>query len=190
MNTDPKVKDLLRQIFVKLDVSTAVLSVDQLISELQVVVERMSFSGLHKTFKKGDAAALAEIDLMFEGEISMPILSFVYWLADNDGLSVLADKTGHFFLDTCIKRYKSITEIRFATAIELTDETKQSIVHDLYKVYQEPSRVIFEVIPSIVAGFIIRDGAKVIDKSLKTMSTQAIKKYLTNEYNQMAVNHG
>lgn len=184
MKIDYKNSDFIRRVFLQLDTETFSLSIDQLLSELHIVVERMSFSGAHKNLKYDDNSSLAEIDLLFEGEISPSMLNFIHWLAVNGNLGVLADKAGNVFLNACINRYQKATEIRFLTAVELPDLLKQSIIGRLYHIYPSTSRVVFEVSPSVIAGFVIKDKFKLVDKSLKTIASQIIKPRLNDLYNQ------
>jgi len=187
MNIDPKPNDQIARVINQLDLATSTLSVSQVLAELQVVIERLSFSGIYKNLKPGEKVQIADVDLLFEDEISDSMLVFIRWLADNNILSVVIDRTGLLFLDFCIKRYKQVAEVRFLTPIKLTSEMQQYVIQRLRQIYPAPARIIFEVLPALTAGFIIKDGTKTIDRSLQSMVTQSIGPLLRGTYRNSAV---
>ena len=152
---------------------TAHMSAAQLLAELQLAVERLAFSQLHVRKLEGDEL-LAELDILFVGELSEGILKFIRWLAEQGKINVLYGRPGVLFLDHCIKVYDQITEVHFVTAVELHASTMRSVTARLGMIYTEPHRVVYDVMPSLVAGFVIQDGSKVIDKSLRTMMAHKI----------------
>lgn len=178
MSAEPDLNNLTSNVMRRLDQATRRLPVSQLISELQVAVERVSFSGIHRLKPQSSQEFATEIDLLFDGEISEDMLQFIYWLASFDALSILADKTGELFINFCIKQYRSMSEVRFITSVELPTETRQFIAEKLAALYPEHTRVVYEVMPSIVAGFVIRDGSKVIDRSLRSHMMSATKQHV------------
>lgn len=166
----------------QLDRETALLTISQLLAELQVVVERLTFSGLHLRKKQQDSIPIAEIDLLFEGEVSDGMLSFIHWLSDRNILGVIADRTGTLFLDYSIRRYKQMTEVRFISPVQLSNETLAYTTERLRSLYPAPARIIYEIKPSINAGFIILDGEKTIDLSLQKNMIKSIKPRISNNY--------
>ncbi len=165
-------------VITKLDEATKDLPVDQLISELQLVVERISFSQLESKKSRGTPVTIAEINLLLDGEISAEVLGFVQWMSAQNMLSMISDSNGLLFLDYCIKKYKKIIQIKFTTAISLDDTTKETIKARLLPTYPVGTRMIFNTSPSIVAGFILDDGQVSADKSLRSYMQQAIKPQL------------
>ena len=190
MNNEPKTLNQTSQILDQLDLSTASLPTAQLIAELQVVVERLSFTDLHDAIGQYSQENLAKIDLLFEGEISDGMLSFVHWLAKYNLLKVIVNDTGNIFLNYCIKKYNQISEVKFITPIQLSDEAKCYTLGRLRLIYPKPARIIYEVMPSLSAGFIIQNGAKIIDRSLRTKIIQSVKPYILKQYQSSVVNHG
>lgn len=187
MSTDPKPNDQIARVINQLDLTTSTLSVSQVLAELQVVIERLSFSGIYKNLKPGEKVQIADINLLFEDEISDSMLAFVGWLVENNILSVVIDRTGLLFLDFCIKRYKQVTEVRFLTPIKLTGEMQQYVIQRLRNIYPSPARIIFEVLPALVAGFVIKDGARTVDRSMQAMITQSVGPLLRGTYRNSAV---
>jgi len=189
MNNEPKTFNQVTQILDQLDMATASLSTSQLLFELQVIVERLSFTKLDDTIKQCSQENLAKIDLLFDGEISNGMLSFVHWLAKYGILKILVDDTGCIFLNYCIKKYKQIPEIKFIAPIQLSDETKCYILKQLRLIYPQPARIIHEVAPSLSAGFIIQNGAEIIDRSLRSKIIQSVKPYILKQYQSSVTNH-
>jgi len=190
MNTEPKLFKQVTQILDELDLATSSLPINQLLAELLVVVERLSFTGIHDAIQQYSLENIAKIDLLFEGEVSDGMLSFIHWLAKYNMLKVLVDDTGSIFLNYCIKKYKQIAEVKFITPIQLSDETKSYTLGRLRLIYPQPARIIYEVIPSLSAGFVIQDGTKIVDRSLHTKITQSVKPYILKQCQQSMVNHG
>ncbi len=181
MNTEPKSdKPVLNAIY-RLDQATKRLPVAQLLSELQIAVERISFSSIHARSPQSTPEFIIELDMLFENEISEDLLQFIHWLASLNALSVLADRTGTLFLNYCIKQYRNVPEVRFITPIELSAENRQYVAQRLDRLYPSPSRVVYEVMPSLVAGFIIHDGSKTVDRSLRSHMTRIIKPELIQD---------
>lgn len=189
MSTDLKSSSKADQILNQLDSATASLPVNQLLAELQVVIERLGFTSLHNSKQQHSTETLAELDLLFEGEVSDGMLSFVHWLAESDMLRLLVDDTGRIFLNHCIKRYSQITEIKFITPVQLSTTTKQYTSERLRSLYPPPARIIYEVMPSLSAGFVIQDGTRTVDRSFRSNMIQSIKPYMEKQFRASAVRH-
>lgn len=170
------------QILTMLDRFTATLPVSQLLGELQVAVERISFSKLHTRPAHQGKVTLAEINLLFEDQISEEVLSFVRWLAEKRALAQLADETGILFIDECSKLYRATKEVRFITPIVLSDKLQTSIRQQLVRNYTVPVRVVFEVSPNVMAGFVLQDGTHKVDRSLRAFSQLYLKRYIEKRF--------
>ena len=175
MNTAPKPSNATLHVVYRLDQATKRLPIAQLLSELQIAVERISFSGVHRKNPQSEPEFIAELDMLFDGEVSEDLLEFIHWLASLNALGVLADRTGYLFLNYCTKQYGEITEVRFITPVDLPTESRQYIAERLGTVYPAPARVVYEVMPSIVAGFVIHDGSTTIDRSLRSHMARTVK---------------
>lgn len=165
--------DYIATVLEKLDSLTMHLPVSQLLAELQIIVERLNFSMTHNKGLDGDDL-VAEVDLLFQGELNEGVLEFVRWLAHENKLTIVTGRPGQLFLDHCIKIYDRVTEVHFITAVDLHENTRRHISSRLDTIYTEPHRIIFDVMPKLVAGFVIRDGSMAVDRSLKTLMTRKI----------------
>jgi len=183
------VKDI-NQIVEELDRATAQLPVDQLLTELQIVVERISFSQLQNKQQRQDAQiSIAQINMLFQDEISEEMLGYVQWLRENNLLRVLADNNGLLFLNYCVKKYKMMTQVRFISAIPISESLKTHVRSLIPRLYPSGARLIFEINYSLVAGFVIEDGSRTIDKSLKKTLIQSLRGQI-EKTNGQVVAHG
>ena len=175
MKTETSNTDIIMR---QLSSATINLPVAQLLSELQVVVERLSFSGLVYREDSRGVLFMGELDSLFDGEISNSMLDFLHWLSSTRILGILTGRTGHLFLGYCNKIYGNVKEIKFITSIELSPQYQSQIVLKLRTLYPLPARIVCEVSPSLKAGFIIKDNSKIIDLSLKSRMEKNIKTYV------------
>ena len=178
MRTEPNNSISVEMLMSTLSSFTINLPVAQLLSELQVVIERLSFSGLVYREDSHNAAFVSELDLLFEGEVSRAMMNFLHWLAQNHILVVLTDRTGHLFLNHCNKIYSGVKEVKFITSIDLSPEYRGSAMSKLRVLYPLPARIVFETNPSLKAGFVIQDNSKTVDLSLKSRMDKNIKTYV------------
>jgi F0F1-type ATP synthase delta subunit len=178
MKTESNNSSNIDIIMSSLSSSTIDLPVAQLLSELQVVIERLSFSGLVYREDSHDAAFMSELDLLFEGEISSAMMDFLHWLASRHILVILTGRTGHLFLNHCNKIYSGVKEIKFITSIDLSAQYRNSVMSKLRTLYPLPARIVCESNPSLKAGFIIQDNSKTVDLSLKSRMDKNIKTYV------------
>lgn len=189
MNIDHSNNQATLNIMSHLYETTSNLTTAQIISEMRVAVERISFAGLAKKQLQSTPEFEAELIGLFEGEISQDMMQFISWLASMNALSVMADKVGRLFVDYCIKYYREIPEIRFISAVELPTESHLMIADMLRSIHSAPTRIIYEVSPSIIAGFIIKEGEQVVDRSLRSHMSHSIRDFMLKSYDQGLV-HG
>lgn len=190
MNTAPDLSNPVHAILEKLDLLTANMSVSQLLNELQLSIERLGFSGLIKQKNQNDEEFIAQVNLLFEGDLSDQMLSFISWLCQNNLLAVLDGRVGQLFLNHCIKVYSKATEVHFITPIALNLERQFEIINKLRRIYPAPVRIICEVSPSLRAGFVINDGTKTVDRSLRTCMAKTIRPVLVHKTNMQRLNYG
>lgn len=176
----------INNIVEELDRAMAQLPVDQLLSELQVVVERINFSKLQDN-QENDIST-TEIEALFQDEISAEMLAYVRWLHKNKLLLTLAGNNGILFLNFCIQKYKQITQVRFVTAIAISEDVKEYVRRALSQIYPPSARFIFEINPSLIAGFVIDDSTSYIDRSLRRSSIDTLHTYITKE--KAGIAHG
>lgn len=156
-----------KMIIDKLDEITVDLSVERILSELQVVIQRASFSHLSDPANRRDTNVVeAQIGVLFEGEISSEMLSYVKWLNENGMLDVVFGDSGIIFLNFFIKKYRNLTQVKFITPIVISENLRGYVRKLLLPYYPKGARIIFITKPSLVAGFVIDDGALYIDRSL------------------------
>lgn len=173
----------------QLDITTAHLSVDQLLSELQIVVERMSFSGLNESQQWEDPNLLtAQIGILFEGEISTEMLDYIQWLREKSLLGIVMGSNGILFLNYCIKKYKNLPQIKFITPLPASLSLREYIRQRILPAYPAGARLVFVTKPSLVAGFVIDDGVRSIDRSLRYVVSQRLKSNV--EYLNAGLLHG
>lgn len=158
----------VNQIVQEFDRITAQLPIDQMLTELQIVVERLSFSQIQTTQNSTDSnVSIAHINMLFQDEISTEMLEYVQWVREHNMLSALTDKNGLLFLNYSIKKYKQMTQVRFITAIPISNGLKIDVKNAMLRLYPSGARLIFETRPSLVAGFVIEDGSNTVNRSLK-----------------------
>jgi F0F1-type ATP synthase delta subunit len=168
------------QIISELDARTQSLAISQLIGELQVLVERISFAAASQDVRN---MSKDDVELLFEGQLSAEILDFVGWLVDNKLVAAVIGDTGRLFLNHCIKRYHHIQQVHFTTALTLPEEVKQHIACTIMPSYPAGARILFEVDPSIIAGFRINDRSRVVDKTMRAAATQLTRRHLQEVLN-------
>jgi F0F1-type ATP synthase delta subunit len=179
----------VQEIVQELDRITAALPVDQLLSELQIVVERVSFSQLqNRQSGQNNDISIAQINMLFQDEISTEMLSYVQWLREHKLLLAVSDNNGLLFLNYCIKKYKQLTQVRFITAVPISEALKAHVRRAMLRLYPSGARLIFETNSSLVAGFVIEDGTNTINRSLKHTMLNTIKPRITQLNNGVA--HG
>lgn len=161
----------------QLDRATAQIPVDQLITELQIVVERISFSRPGQRQQgQSNEISIAQINMLLQDEVSPEMLSYVQWMRENRLLLTLADTNGLLFLNHCIKKYKQLTQVRFITPVPISEGLKAHVTQSLVTAYPSGTRLIFETNSSLLAGFVIDDGTNTINRSLKNASLSTLKR--------------
>lgn len=167
-----------REVVKALDESSIHMPIDQMLQELQLIVERLTFgmntgqSGTQPALNTGDIGTLLGTD------VSPALTTFVLWLNSRNMLRLLSGKNGRHFLSFCVQHYSSVKEIRCSVPISLSEGMRQSLLGHLRRLYPEPARIIFEVAPSLVAGCVIHDGESVTDMSLAGRLPELVGAYI------------
>lgn len=171
----------VNDIMKRLDEATVQLSVTQLLGEVQVAIERITFSGIANKTPQASTEYVAVLDELLEGDISSDLLEFIHWLASKNAISMLSDKTGVMFMNHCTKYYREVPEVRFITAVAIPAHNRNNITERLRILYPSPARIIYEVSPSIVAGFVIKERSDQVDRSLRKCMQPLIRRALKNK---------
>jgi F0F1-type ATP synthase delta subunit len=173
----------------ELDRATAQLPVDQLLSELQIVIERISFSQVqNRQSGQNNDISIAQINMLFQDEISTEMLGYVQWLREHRLLLAVSDNNGLLFLNYCIKKYKQLTQVRFVTAIPISETLKSHVRSRVTRLYPSGARLIFETNSSLIAGFVIEDGTNTVNKSLKHTMLSSLRTHV--QQTTVGVAHG
>ena len=72
----------------RLDEATVQLSVTQLLGEIQVAIERITFSGIANKTPQASTEYVAVLDELLEGDISSDLLEFIHWLASKNAIKI------------------------------------------------------------------------------------------------------
>ena len=172
----------IEQAVKKLDELTPFYPINQLFSELQVVIERLSFLVKTEDLKKLDKNAKSQLKFLLEDDISNGLLKFAQYLADNQLLGLLRGELGEQFLRYVQDYFIEIPELKFKTAVDINDSLKAEISGKLKQIHPQNTRVVFEIAPKVMAGFMIEvsDGES-YDYSLGSKSISYIRAYLKTE---------
>lgn len=154
---------------------THTLPVGQLLSELQLVIERVTFSGIAAS-RESHETIMAEIEVLFSEDVSSGVLKFILWLQQKKLLSLLSGNNGSLFLNFCIKRYRNKQQVVFTTAVAISFDLQEYIYAALRSVKTADARIAFKVDPHLIAGFTIDDGGGLVDRSLRELAEVMIPK--------------
>lgn len=160
----PKLSDL----FDMLQSLTNEISLHTVLDELQLVVERITFSGIAERQRQASQEVFTDLDLYFEEEVTPEMMQFIRWCASKSELRALSDDAGRSFLEYCIIEYRKIQEIRFVTAVHCGKIVRTKLIDRLRTQFPEPARIVFDVSHSLIAGFVIESGDEIYDASLRT----------------------
>ncbi len=174
MNTtvfDPAIKSLIAH--------TQFLSTDQIVSEIELVQERLRFvPELLKQKREHIADSLAEV---LKGDISPEVLSAISEMASQDQFEAVRSNAD-LFLEACQAELAKYQEIVVAVAVVVDDAFKQKIAGKIHQRFTTPVRVVFQVNPSIIAGCIIHEPeVGVYDYSLRTVALPLVRQQLKHK---------
>lgn len=163
-----------REIISVLNSCTIDLSIEQTLQELQISIERLTFGSQ----SIGNDLSLNDIDNLLSGDVSPHLMSFLRWLHHKRILRLLVGDNGRRMLSYCTEYYRSVKQIHVTTAIPLRETFRITLLKHLRIRYPEPTRIVFETSPGLLAGCIIDDGTLRSDMSLKARYPNYIGEYL------------
>lgn len=169
-----------REIISVLNSCTIDLSIEQTLLELQIAVERLTFGSQ----SIGNDLSLNDIDSLLNGDVSPHIMSFLRWLHHKRILRLLVGDNGRRMLSYCSEYYRSVKQVRVSTAIPLRESFRINLLKYLRIRYPEPTRIVFETSPGLLAGCVIDDGSVRADMSLQNKSPGFINEYLAAHQEQ------
>lgn len=173
--------------FVELSKRLPFTSVGEVLSDLQLVVERISFSSIATNTKNQDAEYLkTKVSQLLDVDVPKQVIAFCNLLIDKKILILLDGERGRYFISHCSKRLKSIPQVDIFVPCKIHLATKHSLAEKIQKMYSHEVRVVFNTSPSVVAGFVIRDGSKTIDLSLGSASNVLISKHITKKLKEIS----
>nr|YP_010338568.1 ATP synthase CF1 delta subunit [Rhodaphanes brevistipitata]UNJ18518.1 ATP synthase CF1 delta subunit [Rhodaphanes brevistipitata] len=138
--------------------------------EIKIVSSTLSNSTDLKTFFANpmvqNSAKKELLDKIFAETISRPVLHFLMVLADRNRLSIL-NSIIEKYLELAYKE-ANITLAKVVASIALTDEQQKSLINKI-KLITKSSEVELRIHidPSLIGGFTVQIGSKVIDTSLQ-----------------------
>jgi hypothetical protein len=189
MNTDDNIPKSIptdakgyigREIISVLNSCTIDLSIEQTLQELQIAVERLTFGSQ----SIGNDLTLNDIDSLLNGDVSPHLMSFLRWLHHKRILRLLVGDNGRRMLSYCSEYYRSVKQVRVSTAIPLRESFRITLLQYLRIRYPEPTRIVFETSPGLLAGCVIDDGIVRSDMSLQNKSPDFISEYLASRRGQ------
>lgn len=169
----------LNTIMQKLADCTIDYSVNQIIGELSLVVERLGFAEFRLDNPASVQKDLETIDFLLSRDVSPGTVEFVKFLAETNHLGVVLKDAGLMFIGYCQAHFSEMKQITFRSAIEMSPGMRRHIRVMLMKRYAVSTRILFEQEPSLVAGFCLYDAKGIIrNYSLREQGVKLIDKYL------------
>ena len=168
-----------------LDQFTRNYSASQICNELRVLVERANFVIDLDLLKNNLTQRQAEVKLkkVLQEDFSSGLQGFAMYLYEHNSLEVLFNENGMNLLDYANEYFFQSHEVRFVSAIALSDEQERSVSNKIRHTFPPKTRILFELNTAIGAGFIIIDGSKVYNYSLRKNAAILIKQYLMKNQN-------
>nr|YP_009392472.1 ATP synthase CF1 subunit delta [Caloglossa monosticha]ARW61034.1 ATP synthase CF1 subunit delta [Caloglossa monosticha] len=115
-------------------------------------------------------------DTLFKDKVSNIVLNFLFVLIDKRRINILQSIINKYF--ELINKLKSITVVELITSIELTETQQSAFINKIKSMTNAKNiKLIMHVDLSLIAGFILKIGSKVLDTSI-TGKLQQISLYL------------
>ncbi|MDB5182153.1 MAG: hypothetical protein JWP13_916 [Candidatus Saccharibacteria bacterium] len=167
----------LNSILQKLSNYTQNYAIGQIIAELHVVVERLEFVKFKPGHKDSHEELLSQIAYLLDRDLSPGILEFVRELIEEESLEVLIGDNGRTFTGYVEAYFSEKKQVIFRTAVHMSKPVERLVQAKLMDIFPVSSRIVFEVDPSIGAGFMLVDnGNAVADYSLRTKVVKLIER--------------
>lgn len=168
----------MNKMFAHLDMTTSDIPIEQMLTELQVVVERFSFYEM--THESDAPIDIDMVQTLLGDDVSSGVFSFVEWAADHNILRLFTGNNGQLFLSYCTRHYKTVPEVVIATPITLDTAKRRELTERLRLVHPLPARLIFKTSPSLLVGCTITNGDSTRDYSLKRTMLSNIRQHAEN----------
>lgn len=154
-------------------------SVDQIINELIIITERLSFAKFDPTKSKTDDDAFGLLEYLLARDISPGMMSYVKFLADTNQLGILQREAGKSYIEYCRNYFSRKKQIVMRCPLSLSPAKQKQIAVNLLSLYPVSSRIIFEIDPTLIAGFVLfEDGIKISDQSLRSRAGSLIEEFI------------
>ncbi|USN96652.1 MAG: F0F1 ATP synthase subunit delta [Candidatus Nomurabacteria bacterium] len=174
-HVSPEVRGSIgREIMSVLNACTINMSSEQTLRELQLTVERLTFASENI----GEDMSMTDVDTILGGDVSPGTMSFIAWLHKRNAIRLLFGENGRMLLSFCVRYYRNVQQVRCSTPIPLRESFRIKLLTQLRILYPEPINIIFETVPSLVAGCIIDDGHKRVDMSLQSKIPKLVSQYV------------
>lgn len=156
------------------------VSRDQIVSWLQITVERLSFSA--ETERGPQSITIGIARQVLQGDVGEDFLSVLDVASDRGLLSMLIGPAGRSFLAYSMNYYNHNQELVCLTAIGISPEFKEEITQILRKKYSPPTRIVFDVAPTLISGITLSlNGSLVADFSLRAAMNKQLPGYVRRE---------
>lgn len=156
---------------------------EQIIDELLVVHERLSFAGFGHGADGGDPQQQRhQIEFVLGRDVSAGMVQFVTYLADQHALHYVTDDLTSVFIDYCKTYFLNRTQITVTTAIAVSQSTREHIKAELKQLYPANTRFLFMTNRSLIAGVTIKiNDRQTDDLSFKTQVVKLIQERVKNQ---------
>lgn len=170
------VPPVIREALSQLDEFTQNMPVDEMVKELHLIIERLTFHS--NTSRRQRELGAQDIEALLGSDVSRSMFDFMVWSADHKLLKLFQGDAGQVFLSYCAKHYRHIGEVTVTTPVSLSDVFTFTISEQLRQVHPFPTRLIFRTEPSLVAGVVIKTSDDLHDYSLRKSMLSDISAYL------------
>jgi len=155
---------------------------DEFYEELKFIQSRLKFIDL-KAYKQltSDNQIDYLCSLLEEGASEL-VLPFLEQLSREKLLETLLDQDFEQAIQHLRQRFETLGEVKFFTAVEMSDNLRKIAREALDKKYPEALRTVFLKNPDLVAGFLLIYKDQVYDFTLKTHGPKIIYANLEKEF--------
>lgn len=163
----------------------------QVIDNLRMIVERITFSDLAESEEPREAI-VAEMEALFSRDLPEPLMVYLKWSLSRGYLPVLSGEQGYDFISHVSVSLSMFKEIEFMTAVQLSSDMQVGIATKIQSIHGEDTRVVFVIVPSLVAGFVVKYPGGQVDHSLSGSASSLIQKFIaatqpSYDYGRMGV---
>ncbi len=151
------------------DASRNIQIVDETAESLDLVVASIEKSGYLRSFLANPLfpieAKKSVLNQLFAGQINIHVLNFLHVLNDRRRISLLQPVAQCYF--DLVRKLQLVLLVEVDTAIALNELQKQALQNKLKQMTSSREiRLIEQVQPELIGGFVVKIGSKVIDMSI------------------------